>query len=117
MPLMFAYESLLTLVPDATLQSWRAQFTRINSSRSYARWPRQAGNWAIVALTGESLRYLHGLRPDGSADIETQLGFQFTDYYWTDNGEYQDHSGCSGGCSPMPYGACVCVCECLCGWM
>ena len=30
--------------------------------------------------------------------------YQFTDYYWTDNGQYQDHSGCNGACSPMPYG-------------
>eukprot|EP00048_Salpingoeca_helianthica_P020710 m.8030 g.8030 ORF g.8030 m.8030 type:complete len:685 (-) comp5156_c0_seq2:41-2095(-) len=103
MPLMFAFESFLNLVPDATLQRWRSLLSQVNATRAYSHWPHQAGNWAIVALTGEALRYLHGLRPDGTEDIETQLGFQFTDYYWTDNGEYQDHSGCAGACSPMPY--------------
>ena len=34
----------------------------------------------------------------------TPTEYQFTDDYWTDNGQYQDHSGCKGACSPIPYG-------------
>ena len=35
-------------------------------------WPHTAGNWAIVALGGEALRFLAGLR-NSSADIDEQL--------------------------------------------
>eukprot|EP00049_Salpingoeca_infusionum_P011697 m.204114 g.204114 ORF g.204114 m.204114 type:complete len:137 (+) comp15006_c0_seq4:85-495(+) len=57
---------------------------------------------AIVALTGEFLRYKLGYR-DNITDIVEQLANQYNPTYYTANGQYQDHSGCSGVCNPMPY--------------
>jgi hypothetical protein len=35
--------------------------------------------------------------------VEEGLQQQYDAGLWTDNGEYQDFSGCGGKCNPMPY--------------
>ncbi|EDQ87592.1 uncharacterized protein MONBRDRAFT_33248 [Monosiga brevicollis MX1] len=102
MPLMLALESLNGTVDASLFASWTNLARNIKPERSYSSWPHASGNWAIVALTGEYLRYHLGLRADMD-DIIEQLRYQFNSATWTDNGEYLDHSGCSGSCSPMPY--------------
>eukprot|EP00043_Microstomoeca_roanoka_P000465 m.27809 g.27809 ORF g.27809 m.27809 type:complete len:831 (-) comp10335_c0_seq2:88-2580(-) len=102
MPLMLALSALNGSVSEDQMQKWVNLTQSIDPTKAYKGWPGGIGNWAIVALTGEFLRYQLGLR-DGIADIVEQLANQYTPDIWTDNGEYQDHSGCSGACNPMPY--------------
>ncbi len=102
-PIMFSLAFIEPFVSPSWISRWRSKLGAVVPARSYRGWPHIAGNWAIVALVGEALRFQAGLR-NSTADIESQLGAQFTDFYWTDNGEYQDHSGCGGKCSPIPYG-------------
>jgi hypothetical protein len=65
----FALRSLDGIASAADMATWRALASAIVPSRSYAGWPRIGGNWAVVALAGEFLRYKMGLRPDVT-DIE-----------------------------------------------
>lgn len=102
MPLMLAYETLNGTVPAATLARWAAKARAIVPTRAFANWPHAIGNWAIVALTGEFLRFKLGLR-DNISDIVEQLAFQYDPQQWTSNGQYLDHTGCNSTCSPVPY--------------
>jgi hypothetical protein len=126
MPLMLALQSLNGSVADATFAHWCDLARSIVPARAYRGWPHAGGNWAIVALTGEYIRYTLGLRANID-DIIEQLRYQYNPevdrspaplpntciltpsrlvcglQVWTANGEYQDHSGCSGACNPMPY--------------
>eukprot|EP00049_Salpingoeca_infusionum_P011698 m.204129 g.204129 ORF g.204129 m.204129 type:complete len:838 (+) comp15006_c0_seq5:63-2576(+) len=102
MPLMLAMETLNGSVSKLQFEQWESITRSIDPYKAYKSWPHAAGNWAIVALTGEFLRYKLGYR-DNITDIVEQLANQYNPTYYTANGQYQDHSGCSGVCNPMPY--------------
>ena len=60
-------------------------------------------NWGVVALTGEYLRFTMGLSNQTNYEwLESWLALEYN--YWSDNGQYEDRSGCNGLCNPMPYG-------------
>ncbi len=102
MPLMLAMDLLRGRVSDDVVANWDFLARSVDPLKAYRSWPRANGNWALIAATGEFLRYKAGLRPTLD-DVVQQLKFQFQPHEWTANGQYQDHSGCNGKCNPIPY--------------
>jgi hypothetical protein len=102
MPLMLALDLLRGLVSAEVAANWESVARKINPRKAYHAWPHATGNWALIAATGEFLRFKAGFRPS-LVDVVEQLQFQFQPHEWTANGQYQDHSGCTRQCNPMPY--------------
>ncbi len=87
----------------------------------FARWtlgPKFGGNltWVVGGLASQVRSPCHtrALRPRSLLLQRVPAGcppthpthppaLQWVTNRWTDNGEYQDLSGCDGACSPMPY--------------
>lgn len=57
MPLMLAIETLNGTVNASLFNTWTRLATQIVPTRAYRAWPHATGNWAVVALTGEFIRY------------------------------------------------------------
>lgn len=115
MPLMLAMRTFGALPaaqrPEAYPQ-WQQLVRSIDVTKAF-RGPDgvTGGNWGIVAITGEYLRWKLGLNGNLSW-VTMALAEQAADARWTDNGQYMDRSGCNGKCNPMPYDHFPRKCEC-----
>jgi len=98
-PSMMTFWALSPLVDAGRVAMWQGYLRGLDPAKTYVN---LAGNWGLVAVGGEYLRTSVGGFGDPSW-WQDLLQKQYTEgSQFTDNGEYQDHSGMDG-LNPFPY--------------
>jgi hypothetical protein len=100
LPVMLAKRILAPFIPVATMSTFNATLGTLDPYSSYHGY--LTNNWGLVAVAGEYLRVDEGLCKINCTWWEDELDLQIAESAFTDNGQYQDHTG-EDGLNPLAY--------------